>query len=328
MATFYFILIGICQTVLLIYYALYPANESEGFLKTLFPTKKHLSLVNLTCAVSIFSINRLGQFFCVPVDWASVVLILFTLSMILYSYVEEDNWKHYLLSFMHGIGFLVCIYCIIFYFKDSLVVAVLSFFASFVAFLPSFIISFIVLKLMKRANANKSLKAAIIPALFLFLTVLLPYFWLIQISLRWIVSTSWHKVTSITAIVMMLTISMFFVKAYKNVLDSRGEVLNQDTQIVSMLQANFFDNYMLERAIGWGLVYHLETCIYDGWRPPMHDPLLVFSEWVWRQGEPITHNFYEKKMLYEKFYPHVSYKKKCSCALEESESYFFSMQNL
>jgi hypothetical protein len=58
----------------------------------------------------------------------------------------------------------------------------------------------------------------------------------------------------------------------------------------------------------------------------MHDPFLVVAEWVWRQGEPITHIFNEKKMLYEKFFPNVRYKKKCSCAIEESETYFKDME--
>ena len=62
MTTFYFALIFIAQIVVIVYYALYPVTEYKHFLQSLFPTKKHLALVNGACAVSIFSVNKIGQF--------------------------------------------------------------------------------------------------------------------------------------------------------------------------------------------------------------------------------------------------------------------------
>ena len=81
---------------------------------------------------------------------------------------------------------------------------------------------------------------------------------------------------------------------------------------------------MLEKAIGWGIIYHLEVCIYDGWRPPVHEPFLVLGEWIYKRGEPITSDFDLKKKLYHKYYPNVKIKQKCACALEESKGYFSS----
>jgi hypothetical protein len=46
MTTFYFALIFIAQIVVIVYYALYPVTEYKHFLQSVFPTKKHLALVN------------------------------------------------------------------------------------------------------------------------------------------------------------------------------------------------------------------------------------------------------------------------------------------
>jgi hypothetical protein len=328
MTTFYFALIYICQAILLIFYALYPATEYKNFFQSLFPTKKHLALVNVACAISIFSINRLGQFFCVPVAWASVILILFALSMVLYPFFEKDNWIKKGVGFLQGIGFLVCLYCIFFYNLGCIVAAIMAAIFGLMVLIPSYILSFIVLKILKKEYTYQSFRVVSTPALFPLLTVLLPYFWLLQIIQQFFNNDEKYQKKMYYGLFSMLFITFFFIKACKNVLNNRTEIAQQNEVVIRNLQESFFDNYMLERAIGWGLVYHLETCIYDGWRPPMHDPFLVVSEWVWREGEPITHIFNEKKMLYEKFFPNVRYKKKCSCAIEESETYFKDMDNL
>jgi hypothetical protein len=327
MTIFYYTLMCICQAVVLIYYALFPATEPKNYIKSLFPTKKHLALMNAACAISIFSINRIGQFFCVPVGWASFVLILFTLCMVFYPFVK-NHWLKSIIAFIQGIGFLVCLYTILFYFLDSIVMGVLSGLLGICILIPAYIIAFIFLKIMKKEYTYQSFRIVTTPALFPVLTVMLPHFWLIQIFSQIFKDDGIYIKKMVYGVLLMLFTTFFFVKAYKNVLDNRVEVTQQNEAVIHQLQSNFFENYMLERAIGWGLVYHLEICTYDGWRPPMHDPFLVVSEWIWRQGEPITRNFNAKKELYEKFYPNVSYKKKCSCAIEESKTYFGDMERL
>jgi hypothetical protein len=328
MTTFYFALIFVCQAVLIIFYALYPATEYKSFFHALFPTKKHLALVNITCAISVFSINKIGQFFCVPVLWASIILLLFVFIMTIYPFFEKDNWIKKGVGFIQGIGFLVCIYCILFYNFDGIIAAILASFSGIVILIPSYILSFIILKILKKEYTYQSFRVVSTPALFPLLTVLLPYFWLIQIIVQFFKNDEKYHQKMRFGLFSMLIITFFFVKAYKNVLNNRTEIAQQNEEVVRNLQSNFFDNYMLEKAIGWALVYHTEICIYDGWRPPMHDPFLVVSDWIWRQGQPITANFDEKIKLYKKFYPNINYKKSCSCAIEESRKYFQDMDNL
>jgi hypothetical protein len=328
MTTFYFALIFIAQTVVIIFYALYPVTEYKHFLQSMFPTKKHLALVNGACAISIFSINKLGQFFCVPVAWAVVVLILFAFSMVLYPFFEKESWIKKGIAFVQGVGFLVCIYCILFYNFEGLLMAVICSILGVFLYTFASILTFFLLKIAKKDYKKERYVANIAPMSFLVFTVLLPYFWLIQIIIQFFKNDEIYHKKMYFGLFSMLFITFFFVKAYKNVLNNRAYIAQENEVVIQNLQANFCENYMLERAIGWALVYHTEICIYDGWRPPMHDPFLVVSDWIWRQGEPLTPNFDEKIKLYKKFYPNVSYKKSCSCAIEESKTYFQSMNAL
>lgn len=39
-------------------------------------------------------------------------------------------------------------------------------------------------------------------------------------------------------------------------------------------------SFITERMLGMHFKYHTELCLYDGWRPPLHDPLLVMASWL------------------------------------------------
>ena len=95
-----------------------------------------------------------------------------------------------------------------------------------------------------------------------------------------------------------------------------------DMKVIEAVKSNFFTNYMLEKAIGFALVYHTEICIYDGWRPPMHEPFLVVAQYFVDSGGSLGESLEAKIQLYKQLYPNVPVQKKCSCAVEESNRYF------
>ncbi len=328
MLSFYLFLLAFCQVFVLVFYLKKPSTNPDSWFWSLFHTPKHLAVVNFAAAISIFSINRIGQYFCVPVTWASVILILLVLSMVFYEFVKKDSYLDFAISFIHGIGILVCIYCLIFYNGYSLVLfaLVLSFFCAWVGFV--FIGTFLVLyKLIDKAlkiNRFDEHKIGATPMLFWALTVALPLVWLIQIVKRLGQKNVKHKALASFSFVLMLVFTGFFISAHKKVTDNKTLILSFDEKKIRELQSDFFTNYMLERAMGWAMIYHTELCVFDGWRPPMHDPFLVVSDWFLKKGEPLDSDFETKKKLYKAFYPQISIKKKCSCAIEESEKYFSS----
>jgi hypothetical protein len=72
---FYLIVLAICQIGILAFYCIESSNPTAGKFKIIIPSPRHLSVINVLAAIAIFSVNRLGQFFCVPVDWAAIVLV-------------------------------------------------------------------------------------------------------------------------------------------------------------------------------------------------------------------------------------------------------------
>lgn len=86
---------------------------------------------------------------------------------------------------------------------------------------------------------------------------------------------------------------------------------------------NIEKTFMNEKILGTGIVYHTEICIYDGWRPPIHEPILNMGMWLNKNKYPLKDiiTLKERKELYQKFFPENPIKKKCSCAVEYKNMY-------
>jgi len=86
--------------------------------------------------------------------------------------------------------------------------------------------------------------------------------------------------------------------------------------------AELNQSFMTEKILGMGLIYHVEFCIYDGWRPPIHEPLLNVGYWLNGKTDPLTGIPLEQRLeLYKKFFPEKKVKFDCSCAIEYSDVY-------
>ena len=86
-----------------------------------------------------------------------------------------------------------------------------------------------------------------------------------------------------------------------------------------LLTENKIDNYLTELILGAHWKYHTKICIYDGWRPPFHDPVLGFAQPFLYYGEQFN---YELSMtnrvnLYEKIFPENNRTFDCKCAKNE-----------
>lgn len=102
------------------------------------------------------------------------------------------------------------------------------------------------------------------------------------------------------------------------------------TSIDNLKKSNFTTldkNFMTEKILGMYFKYHTEICVYDGWRPPLHEPALVIGQWFNGRQDPLSPDGHrklelkERIALYKKFFPDEKFKLNCSCALEYSSEY-------
>ena len=78
---------------------------------------------------------------------------------------------------------------------------------------------------------------------------------------------------------------------------------------------------MTEKILGMHFKYHTRFCEFDGWRPPIHEPMLILGLWLNKRADPIELNLKQRLELYKKVYPHNKVKFKCSCAYLYRQSY-------
>jgi hypothetical protein len=97
-------------------------------------------------------------------------------------------------------------------------------------------------------------------------------------------------------------------KAYHNI--SRADLTN------SRLEGT----YMEEKILGAHFKYHTSICLYDGWRPPLHDPLLVVGRWLNRVDLDWT--LERRVRFYHDIFPNQALIQNCACAEAYSEKYF------
>jgi hypothetical protein len=157
---------------------------------------------------------------------------------------------------------------------------------------------------------------AIILAFGIGLIAYVPHFLLIQ-TLKKNYDTRKKKINRSFLLGTILSISLalgshyFYRKSFQ-------DVVNFENGKYTHLEKNYFT----ERILGTGIIYHTNICVYDGWRPPKHDPIYVFNLWLTKFKNPLVGLSLEKRLLYYKrFFPDRKYKFDCSCANEGSWNY-------
>ncbi len=74
------------------------------------------------------------------------------------------------------------------------------------------------------------------------------------------------------------------------------------------------DSFLTEKILGMHFLYHTRICLYDGWRPPVHEPVLVIGRWLNGGEDPLPVDLDKRVTLYQKMYPNKPVKLDCSCA--------------
>lgn len=247
-----------------------------GFLTE--PTR--FSILNLSLVVLIVGLNFYFQAFCIPSNWAIVLLLCCFTSTSFYPLLETNTKVAPYASFVNGISFFIFLYCIIFLGAMNLWGLLLIFFG-------------------------------------LGLILFVPHFFLMQILWKNIINPQQRHVRLgfLTGFFFCAIGVMCIGKAYQQAILSMHQF---EQSGYKTLERSFLN----EKILGMHFIYHTRIeMIYDGWRPPKHEPILVIGMWLNNRIDPLKLDLSTRLRLYKQHFPERRYKFNCSCAWQYSQSY-------
>lgn len=148
------------------------------------------------------------------------------------------------------------------------------------------------------------------------LVLLIPHFFIVQLVWRNGFKPRVKNVrySFLTAIVLCIGTVLFVGNEYKKAMN---EIEKFESSNFTVLEKNF----MTEKILGMHFIYHTRIDIYDGWRPPKHEPILVVGMWMNNRIDPLNVDLASRLALYKQFFPENKYKFECSCGMLYRESY-------
>ncbi len=279
------------------------------------PVRRYLPWLNIMLAVLAWITNTYWiQGFCQPVPWASAALIAGTTAFLVWPWLMNVNaGLRYGALFLQGLFFTTCLYCAWFMEEGYHLLGLLFFWL-------------------------------ILPAL-----VWLPVFFGMQVLRRVNRAALTGKWLAFGLGVFSLSPVLWWADAqYREMQNVLGSMPLRERKTIANLVRVLPRTYMLERVAGATWRYHTSAeFILDGWRPPLHDPLLVIcQELHWhddfykRDQEyryPLALNdrikegnnyvwhedfVYHRTQLYHQLFPANPIKPDCVCAHNnDGESY-------
>jgi hypothetical protein len=263
-----------------------------------------LALVNVLLCIAAVAANRQFQFFCRPVPWAAVVLVLAITPLAIYPLVGEKLGRAQgVVFFLFGIAACICIYCIVFI--GPLHRFFLLFSLPFIPFLP-------------------------------------PYFFLGQVLFH--LFSAHGRGTGRKAFALGVGLCVATVAGAAVWFNRSHAAVEAAIEDPARNASKVVPSYMTERMLGMHFKYHMSLCFFDGWRPPLHDPLLVSAAWLnyafmdtpsarsfrssffhGGQGSPFNSmsplNLRGRIAAYHAVFPGKPLKEDCACAQQYSEQY-------
>ncbi len=146
--------------------------------------------------------------------------------------------------------------------------------------------------------------------------MLIPHFFAFQLIRYFLFKNTNRKIKLFFAlgfsacILVSITAGVYYNIASKQI----NEFVESDYEVLEK-------NYMTEKILGMHFIYHTKICVYDGWRPPRHEPLLVLGMWLNGRKDPLYVPLKKRLELYKEFFPENQYRFDCSCAVNGSNGY-------
>lgn len=267
---YYFVFIITCVIFLCTIYQIIVKNSKD---KTI--------VFVLTVTFSLF-LNFTFQFYCVPVIWLSIVIILYIFLNILADLFVQNKILRISQLLINGFFTPILIFFFVFIFTDIDNYSIPIIFILFTLLIITTSISFAFKKEQKfTLNINLTF---IIPPIYFLLHIFsklqnlksVLFFSAGIIICLLVILFSFQKFTKISNSIEKSNFENYVSEnEYNYDVDTlfKNYVVFKDKDI-EKLSKQFESNYFTEMIIGMHFIYHTRMCYYDGWRPPFHEPLL------------------------------------------------------
>jgi hypothetical protein len=309
----------ILQTIVFVTFFLKRKDSDDFVLKIIFPTKIHFLIVNACIFLTCCFYNTERQLFCIPVNWAAIILIVFCLSFLAFPFLTRHAKFLGLIGAICGLGLFISVYIILFAGSEYLI---------FVAFnIPIILLLHFFLRFIRRKFHTN-----IFNALYLYPAVILtPFLLIFQLWVYFRSLQKNQKLLFIATPVLTLLISLVLTFQMNIIINKIAAAPDKEKELRQIIK-NPINNYLTELILGAHWKYHTEICLFDGWRPPFHDPILVIAKKVlfpsklFGEGTGISFYYVDPTLgidttstlqLYKKLYPNNPTKFDCACAKHE-----------
>ncbi len=257
---------------------------------TFHPNPKIRLLITLVyCGIGIYVNFFCLQVFCMPVLYARIMCLTFFVAILIFPFINSERIRAPL-YFLLGMGVPICVYCILFLGDPNklminyigFILEILLLGAGLLAFIPFYLLHHIRHYYKAAGTAGRRLLLA---GVFVPLTCLGVYLFLFRREmLLW--NELEHKSANVDEFIQRLP-----------------------------------KNYFVERRLGLCWKYHTNLeYIYDGWRPPLHDPFLVVALWfrpvTFPAGPPVFEIQYNEDAIryYARKFPERPLQESCPCS--------------
>ncbi|GAB3587816.1 hypothetical protein [Hymenobacter daeguensis] len=239
------------------------------------------------------------QGFCQPVEWAAWVLVVSTAAFLLWPFAKRVPVLNYVLLFLMGVHFTVCVYCALFIGLGQMMQAVVLFF------------------------------------LILPLLLWVPVLFAAQVLDRAASSAlPGSSVVFMAGVLALVPVQLWAERQYREIEAAVASLPTSQRHQAAALIRVVPRNYVAERLAGALFKYHnYPEFIFDGWRPPLHDPLVNVSLWSRsgmnyskagaREANPLLVGLIDSQaVFYHQLFPQLPVKADCTCNhTDDGESY-------
>jgi hypothetical protein len=284
-------------------------KKFRRFLEWLRPLMPYL---NIALAIAAYFLNEFAlQVFCQPVLWAGLVLLASVGAFLVWPWLGRGPvaWR-YLALFLQGAMVPVCAYCLLFLGPGLLITGLLF--------------SFLILPAM----------------------AWLPVWFAAQAINRAISSRlRGGQVAFMLGTVPLLVAQGWAEQQYRAIETAVAGLPAGERRQPASLARVVPRSFMAERLAGALFKYHnFEELVYDGWRPPLHDPLANVSlwlragrDWRWHGSERARSDWYANPLLvgnsvnsqaafYHRLFPNEPVKVDCACSHTGDGQHYYAWE--
>jgi hypothetical protein len=268
----------------------------KTYLKSFFrnflfhPDKRtRVAIIFLYTAIALYANFFMFQVFCVPVAWAAWYCVVFILALMYYPFIK-CRFVRCFAAFVLGAGVLPCIYCIVFlsdpwaYFTGYIGLTLWVLFAG------------------------------------IGLLAYLPMYLLVPVLIYFRQESRLYRICMLLGIFVPLIPLIMYLKSFDAELTKFNTMCDGKELTTYVALPN---NQYVEQFLGIGYKYHTRLeYIYDGWRPPIHDPFLNIGLWIY------SDTFYpckdlKRRKYYKLIFPERKLQMNCPCSyMNDGMTYF------